>query len=260
MHQLNQVVAAVQAAGDAIKSRFTITSRPQDRQDIVGLIQANDDISMRILRAQLSPVFPAARWDEDESGTGALPGGEWWVVDPVEGAINHIHGLGEWSVTATLVRDNAPVLTAVYLPITGDVYTASAGGGAHLNGRRLQVSQKTELRAAMVGMGQATPDEGAATYQRIGSAVSAMLQAALVVRVSVPATLQLIHVASGSQDVFWQHSQVRSGLMAGALLVAEAGGSITDLHGAPWHTGSSAFLASAPGLTAAAVAVLGEAQ
>ena len=83
-----------------------------------------------------------------------------------------------------------------------------------------------------------------------------MLEAALVVRVSVPSTLQLIHVASGSQDAFWQYSQVRSGLCAGALLVAEAGGSVTDLHGAPWTPGSDAFLASAPGLADASAAVL----
>jgi myo-inositol-1(or 4)-monophosphatase len=256
MHQLNQVVAAVQAAGDAIKSRFTSASRPQDREDLMRMIETNDGIALRILRERLSQAAPNARWDEDESDTGALPDGEWWVVDPVEGAINHIHGVSEWCVTATLVRDNAPVLTAIYLPMTGDLYTASAGAGAYLNGERLHVSRKNNLQAAMVGTGQATPGEDAATYARIGASVTAMLQAALVVRVSVPATLQLIHVASGSQDMFWQYSQVRSGLLAGSLLVAEAGGSVTDLHGVAWRPQSTAFLASAPGLTTAAVAVL----
>ncbi len=83
-----------------------------------------------------------------------------------------------------------------------------------------------------------------------------MLNAALVVRVSVPATLQLIQVAAGRMDVFWQYSQVRSGLLAGALLVEEAGGILTDIQGRPWSLTSKDFLASAPGLHAAAVNAL----
>jgi myo-inositol-1(or 4)-monophosphatase len=83
-----------------------------------------------------------------------------------------------------------------------------------------------------------------------------MLKAGLVLRVSVPATLQLIHIAAGRMDVFWQYSQVRSGLMAGALLVEEAGGMISDTHGRPWSLASDDFLAAAPGLHSAAVDVL----
>ena len=100
------------------------------------------------------------------------------------------------------------------------------------------------------------PDEGSAIYQRIGRSVSAMLAAALVVRVSVPSTLQLVQVAAGSQDLFWQYSNVRSGLLAGALLVAEAGGEVTGLDGQPWRPDSSGFLASTPALLAPAINVL----
>jgi len=88
--------------------------------------------------------------------------------------------------------------------------------------------------------------------------VTAMLLDALVVRVSVPATMQLIHVAAGRMDVFWQFSDVRSGLLPGALLVAEAGGTVTDTRGEPWTLASKDFLASAPGLHAQAVTVLAE--
>lgn len=72
---------------------------------------------------------------EDELDGGALPSGEWWVVDPAEGNVNHLHALPEWAVTATLVRENQPVLTVVHLPMTGETYTALAGAGAHLDGR-----------------------------------------------------------------------------------------------------------------------------
>jgi myo-inositol-1(or 4)-monophosphatase len=253
---LQQVIQAVQSAGQAVLARFSADARPRDRNDIGNMITANDTISRDILRPALSAACADARWDDDEAGAGALPPGAWWVTDPVEGAINHIHGLPDWGVTATLVRDNLPVLTAVHLPLSGDTYTALRGGGAWLNGISLHVSGKTELNAAMVGTGQAVPNEGSTVYQRMGTSVTAMLEAALVVRVSVPATLQLVQVAAGRQDLFWQYSQVRSGLVAGALLVAEAGGSVTDLDGIPWHLGSSDFLASAPALVAPAVAIL----
>ena len=253
---LTLAVAAVQAAGLAVCARFRSGTRPGSRHDIGAMIAANDAVSLAVLRPALSSARPAAQWAGDEGGSGLLPPGEWWVVDPVEGAINHIHGLPDWGVTATLVRDNVAVLTVVHLPLRAETYTALRGGGAWLNGKRLQVSLKTALNAAMAGTGQAVPDEGSAIYQRIGSSVSAMLAAALVVRVSVPSTLQLVQVAAGSQDLFWQYSNVRSGLLAGALLVAEAGGEVTDLDGQPWRPDSSGFLACAPSLLAPAIHVL----
>lgn len=154
------------------------------------------------------------------------------------------------------MRDNTPVLTVVHLPLTGDTYTAVRGCGALANGAPLHTSGKSALDSALVGTGQAAPGETTDTFRRLGLSVAAMLDAALVLRVSVPATLQLIQVAAGRMDVFWQFSAVRSGLLAGALLVAEAGGAVTDTRGAPWTLASRDFLAAAPDLSQPAVAVL----
>ena len=140
--------------------------------------------------------------------------------------------------------------------MTDNTYTAFRGGGAFLDGVRLQVSGKTKLDAALVGTGQAMPGEDRETHRRIGQSVTAMLDKALVLSVSVPATLQLIQVAAGRMDAFWQYSQVRSGLLAGALLVEEAGGTLSDIQGRPWRLTSADFLAAAPSLHGAAVDVL----
>ncbi|MFZ4214701.1 inositol monophosphatase family protein [Pantoea endophytica] len=253
---LKLVTSAVQSAGMALKQIFCTDNRPKDRKDIVRKIAHIDVISLDILRQSLSNVLPHAQWVEDEEGTGKLPAGEWWITDPVEGAVNFMHGLQAWGVTLTLVRNNEIVLTAVHLPMSDDTYTALRGGGAWLNDRQLQISTKTHLNAAIVGTCQAMPNESDDTYRYMGLSVIAMLKAALVVNVSVPATLQLIQVAAGRQDLFWQHSQVRSGLLAGALLVSEAGGKVTDLQGAPWHLDSPGFLASSPLLAEQAAAVL----
>lgn len=251
-----QVTQVVQEAGERMKARFSRDSRLSSRADINTTIGANDAASLEVLRVGLMHLRPDAGWVEDELEGGALPPGEWWVVDPVEGAINLAHGMTDWCVSATLVRDNAPVLTVVHLPLTEETYSAVRGGGAFLDGGPMTVSSKSDLRAALVGTGQARPGEDAVTHRRIGDSVTAMLQRALVVRVSVPATWQLIQLAAGRTDVFWQFSQVRSGLLAGALLVEEAGGVLSDTQGKCWTLSSTDFAAAAPGLHACAVEVL----
>lgn len=256
---LPAVVDAVTAAGRVLLDRTPLALPPRDLRGVVAAIDANDEASLAVLRPALEAARPEAGWVEDELGAGALPAGAWWVTDSAEGNINHVQGMGEWGVTATLVRDNRAVLTAVHVPLTGDTYTAVRGGGAFLNGAPISVSSKAALAAALVGTGQARPGEEAETFRLIGSSVTAMLGAALTVRVSVPATIPLLHVAAGRMDAFWQHSGVRSGLMAGALLVEEAGGLVTDLDGRSWAAGSPDILAAAPGVHAAALAALRQA-
>ncbi|WP_242904876.1 inositol monophosphatase family protein [Actinomadura terrae] len=253
---VERVAAAVQAAGEYLAGRFSEVVHLDGRDEVVAEIHANDEASLAILRPELARLRPGAGWVEDELEGGPLPDGEWWVTDPVEGNVNHVHGMTDWGVTATLVRDNVPVLTAVHLPLSGETYTAVRSGGAWRDGAPLRPSAKRRLDGAYVGTGQASPEETAEDFARIGASVRAMLNEALVIRVSVPATLQLVHVAAGRMDVFWQFSRVRSGLLAGALLVAEAGGVVTDTRGRPWTPGSPDFLAAAPALHAAAVETL----
>ncbi|WP_331735481.1 MULTISPECIES: inositol monophosphatase family protein [unclassified Streptomyces] len=253
---LGDVTAAVETAGVTLRERYSPHARGVSLDEVVAEIHANDGAVLDVLREPLLRARAGSRWAEDELAGGALPPGEWWVVDPAEGNINHVHGMEDWAVTATLVRDNQPVLTVVHLPLTGDTYTAVAGGGARLGGRPLKASAKTDMGAALVGTGQAKPGEDTDTYRKIGESVTAMLTGGLVVRLSVPATMQLIHVAAGRTDAFYQFSDVRSGLVAGALLVSEAGGTVTDLAGEPWNTGSRDFLAAAPGIHAAALDIL----
>jgi len=253
---LTQVVAATRAAGAALVDRFGVRPPMGTLAEVRAAIDANDAASLAVLRPLLAAARPGAQEAEDEEAGGALPPGEWWVIDPVEGNINHLHGTPEWGVTVTLVRDDVPVLAVVHLPLAGLTCTALTGGGAFRNGARLHVSTKPDLATAVVGTGQAKPGEDGDTFRRIGASIAAMLPAALVVRAWVPATLPLVQVAAGEVDAFWQYSDVRSGLLGGALLVTEAGGTVTDTAGRPWTTSSTDFLAAAPGVHAAAVDVL----
>ena len=256
---LPAVTEAVEVAGRTLLARFSSSARPHDLAALLTAIEANDAAVSDALRDSLLRIRPGSGWVDDEEGGGPLPDGEWWIVDAVEGNVNHIHGSAAWAVSATLVVDGLAVLTVVKLPVTGMVYAAVRGQGATANGMPLQVSKKTQLQAAIVGTGQARPGEARAVHAAIGASVFAMLGSALLVRMAVPATLELIEVASGRMDGFWQYSQVRSGLAAGVLLVSEAGGVVTDTHGQPWSFASPDMLATTPGVHAAAVSCLGAA-
>ncbi|MGW0122789.1 3'(2'),5'-bisphosphate nucleotidase CysQ [Streptomyces sp. NPDC003327] len=253
---LGQTAIAVREAGSALVARFGDVVPYQTREELMSALAGNDDTALGILRPALTRLRPDAGWVEDELDGGALPPGEWWVVDPAEGNVNHLHALPEWAVTATLVRENRPVLTAVHVPLTGETYTALAGKGAHLDGRPLRVSPTTDLGLGLVATSQARPDEDGKVVRRVGSSITAMLFDALVVRTAVPATLHLLNVAAGRIDAFWQFAGTRADLLPGALLVTEAGGRISDTEGRPWTPQSESFLAAAPGVHAQAVTTL----
>ncbi|MFI9227179.1 inositol monophosphatase family protein [Streptomyces rimosus] len=253
---LAQTAIAVRAAASVLRERFGDVVRYRTREELMRALAANDDAALDVLRPRLTLLRPDARFVEDEPAGGALPPGEWWVLDPAEGNVNHLHALPEWAVTATLVRDNQPVLTAVHLPLTGETYTALAGAGARLDGRPLHVSRTTDLGLSLVATSQARPDEDEKVVRRIGSSITAMLFDALVVRTSVPATLHLLDVAAGRIDAFWQLAGARADLLPGALLVAEAGGRISDAEGRPWTPLSESCLAAAPGVHTEAVTTL----
>lgn len=250
------VVAAVEQAGSVLLSRFKVSTTPTDFKSILTAIEANDAAVTHPLREALLAALPGSRWVDNEEGEGVMPTGDWWIVDPVEGNINHIHGRDGWAVTATLVQDGAAVLTVITVPLAGETYTAIEGNGAYLNEVALVTSAKREFKDCIVGTCQARPGEDFATFTLMSRSVEVMLKNALLVRMSVPSTLELLETACGKIDGFWQFSQVRSGLASGALLVQEAGGIVSDSQGEKWTFGSVDFVAAAPGVHTAMISCL----
>jgi myo-inositol-1(or 4)-monophosphatase len=252
---LSAVVKAATAAGDRLLAEFSPQARPASRADMATVGRHIEGLVLGELRPELARLLPGAGWADDDMETTPLPPGEWWVVDAVEGAVNYVHGLPEWCVTVTLMRDSQPALTVVRQPVGDLTYTAVLGAGARLNGRPLRASAKAGLDAAIAVTGQAEAGQDD-TYRRIGESVTAMLDRALLVRTSVPSTFPLLLVAAGQNDVFWQYEPVLPGVAAGALLVTEAGGMVSRIDGSRWAPGSHDILAAAPGLHQAAVAAL----
>ena len=252
---LAEVVEIATAAGRALEARYSSSARPAGRDAMFQAGTADGRVSLEILRPALTALRPEARWLTEDYETTALPPGEWWVVDEVEGNVNHVHGLPEWAVTVALVRDGQTVLAVVRQPIGDLTYTAVRGAGAHLNGTALGVSAKTDLDAAIVVTGQAEADQDG-THRRIGQSITAMLGHTLLVRAAVPSTFPMLLVAAGHNDVFWQYEPVLPGVAAGALMVTEAGGVVTRVDGTAWTPGADTIVATTPALHPAAIEIL----
>ncbi|MFE2179678.1 inositol monophosphatase family protein [Streptomyces sp. NPDC059455] len=252
---LAAATAAVRRAGARLMKRYSTETRQSGLTELLADARENDAAVVDTLRPALAEILPSAGWLNDEHGSGPLDTGEWWLIDPVGGNINAIHGLADWNIGVSLVRDGRPVLAVVYVPLLDEMFTATAGDGAFLNGVPLRVSAKRSLDGALVGTGQAKPGQNAEVAERMGSSFTAMMKAAIYVRISVPVTHQLAQVAAGRMDLHWQFDNVRSHV-AGVLLVQEAGGIVTDLDGKPWQLTSESYIAAAPGVHAAALAVL----
>jgi myo-inositol-1(or 4)-monophosphatase len=254
---LNEVAAVAAEAGDRLLAVYTPDARPDNRDELTKAAARNEEISSAGLREALQALCPQALWLEEDHETGALPKGEWWVVDNVEGSVNHVHGMPEWGVSITLVADGVPQLGVFRQPVADLTYTALRGHGARQNGRRLAVSKKSGLEVAIVGTGQAEAGQ-AGTYARIGRSITTMLRQAFLVRATVPSTFPLLLVADGHIDGFWQYEPVLPGVALGILLATEAGGTATGIDGSPWTPASRDVLVAAPGVHAAMARALSE--
>ncbi|MCW2295477.1 inositol monophosphatase family protein [Rhodococcus erythropolis] len=234
------------AVGEKLLALYEPDNRPTDRTQIFDAMRRNEN-AVSSLRGELQSIRPQATWLPDELESAPLPEGEWWVVDPVEGNINHVHGTGEWCVTITLVAGGEPVLAVVRAPIGDNTYTAIAGEGAHLGSKTLHVAQKHDLADSLALTGQAEHGQ-TGTHQAIARSIGAMLGQSLLIRATVPSTFPLLAVASGHADVFWQYQPTLPGVAAGVLLATEAGGIASRIDGTPWASGSSDILVSNPTL------------
>jgi myo-inositol-1(or 4)-monophosphatase len=193
-------------------------------------VSAADLKAERILKAELQKARPGFALLFEESG--ASPDGDGrhrWLVDPLDGTINFLHGLPHFSISIALERDGEIVAGVVYAPVGDEMFLAEKGGGAFVNDRRLRVSSRRSLAEALIGTGFAQPLAGLDPAHT--GALIAVTGAVSGVRRMGSAALDLAYVAAGRFDGFWQFGLSPWDLAAGILLVREAGGYVSDLSG-----------------------------
>src|SRR6266496_6693821 len=124
---------AVRQAGARLLKRYSTAARQPGLPELLADLRANDLTVVDVLEPALAEIVPEARWLNDEHGSGPLPDGAWWLIDPVGGNLNAVHGMTDWNIGVSLVRDVCPVLVVLPSTLAVLLYTALvrvAGGGA----------------------------------------------------------------------------------------------------------------------------------
>jgi myo-inositol-1(or 4)-monophosphatase len=155
-----------------------------------------------------------------------------WIIDPIDGTTNFAHGVPFYGISIALWERNQPVAAVVHAPALGETFTASAGGGAFLNGRPIRVSGITDPEMALIGTGFPYRDlDLLDDYMRIFRRLMRETQG---VRRPGSASLDLCYVAAGRYDGFYEYGLAPWDVAAGGLIVKEAGGLVTD-----WTSGDN---------------------
>ena len=152
-----------------------------------------------------------------------------WIVDPLDGTTNFLHGLPHFAISIALERDRQPYAGVVFNPATDEIFWAEKGEGAYLNDRRLRVSGRDDLTACLFASG--LPFAGKPGRKEALAEAERVLEKTAGVRRFGAAALDLAFVAAGRYDAFWERDLNSWDVAAGAILVREAGGIVTDFQG-----------------------------
>ena len=193
-------------------------------------VSAADTRAEEILHSELTRARPGYGLLMEERGD--VKGADQthrFIVDPLDGTTNFLHGIPHFAISIALERDGELVAGLILNPVTHDIFTAERGKGAFLNDRRLRVAARTELAAAVIGTG--IPHSGRPSHDLFLKELGAVMAATAGVRRMGAAALDLAWTAAGRLDGFWERNLKPWDLAAGIVILREAGGYVTDADG-----------------------------
>ena len=229
---LDVAVRAARAAGEIHLAHLGRASVLRSKSSYADLVTEVDGEAERVIREVIAGRHPdhAVLGEEEGLGAGAAGGRYRWIVDPLDGTVNYAHGYPVFCVSVGLEEDGQRVVGAVLDPTRNELFTATRGGGAFLNGGPIRVSTTPTLTTpALVATGFPYDTSG----ERNLALVARLLRLGVPVRRPGAAALDLCNVACGRMDAFWELGLKPWDCAAGSLIVEEAGGRVTDAHGRP---------------------------
>jgi myo-inositol-1(or 4)-monophosphatase len=242
---LNFAIQTARDAGRILAERFGRTLQISNKGEL-DLVTESDLASERLIIERINTYYPRHAILAEESGASgpADPDGqaEWrWIVDPLDGTTNYAHGYPCFCVSIGLEHKGRMEVGVVYDPMRDELFTAERGGGAALNGRRIEVSPVDSLGAALLCTGFPYDVRERSQFARH---FANFIMNAQAVRRDGAAALDLAYVASGRFDGFWEEGLKPWDVAAGSLLVEEAGGRLSKYDGAPLSIYTPPILAS----------------
>src|ERR1700741_4036135 len=224
------VRAAERAARDLKRDFGEVEHLQTSRKGPGDFVSAADLKAERILHQELQKARPGYGFLMEESGTVAGSDPEHrWLIDPLDGTTNFLHGIPHFAISIGLERDGEIVAGVIYEPIRDEMYWAEKGAGAYVNDHRLRVSARRQLGEAVIGTGMPFGDR--ADPQAYMATLAAVMGATSGVRRMGSAALDLAYVAAGRYEGFWEFALSPWDIAAGLLLIREAGGYVSDIAG-----------------------------
>jgi myo-inositol-1(or 4)-monophosphatase len=241
---LNIAIKAARQAGHVIMRHLdrldTLNIQVKGKNDFVSEV---DQLAEREIIRVISAAYPDHAILAEESG--AKSGNTYqWIIDPLDGTTNYLHGYPQFSVSIALERDGVLEQGVIFDPVRDELFTASRGRGAQLNNRRIRVSSVHKLEGCLLGTG--FPFRAMDHLDPWLKMFRDMLLKTSGVRRAGSAALDLAYVACGRFDGFWELGLQRWDLAAGCLLIQEAGGLVSDLDNNQTHLASGNVVAANP--------------
>ena len=257
------MIRAAFAAAKNLKRDFGEVEQLQVSEKGPGDFVSHADIKAeRTLRAELSRTRPEYGFLGEEGGETKGDGRNRWIVDPLDGTTNFLHGVPHFAISIGLEREGEIIAGIIYQPVSDELFWAEKGNGAFVDtpnarSRRLRVSGRKDPARGLVATG--IPHIGKGGHAAYFAKLAAVTERTAGIRRWGAASLDLAFVAAGRYDAFFEFGLQPWDIAAGLLLVREAGGVIGDIAGKPYELGGPSLLASNFGLRDSMVEILSKA-
>ncbi len=245
MHpMLNTAVTAARAAGKIILRNInkvdSLSIKSKQRNDYVS--EVDQSAEQEIIRI-LHRAYPHHAFLGEESGRHGESDYQ-WLIDPLDGTTNFLHGFPQYAVSIAMQIKGRLEVSVVYDPLKEELFCASRGEGATLNNRKIRVSERIGMTGALLGTG--IPFREDSDLDAYLETLRVLLPDTAGVRRAGSAALDLAYVANGRMDGFWEFGLNAWDIAAGVLLIQEAGGLVSDMHGGHSYMQTGDVLAANP--------------